>query len=130
MSRGRAAKEPKMLRSTSIRLVAGLVAVVALLGVLRFKPWSVPSRSITPRQELTVGFLPVTCHLTCPVTSWVTKHSERGSIFRSQKFMDFPTLKEAFVSRRVDAAFVIMPLGMKLAMDGVPTKIVYLGHRD
>src|SRR5215470_8394892 len=33
------------------------------------------------RQEMIVGFLPVTCHLTCPVTSWVTEHSERGSVF-------------------------------------------------
>jgi NitT/TauT family transport system substrate-binding protein len=82
------------------------------------------------RRTLTVGFLPVTCHLTCPVTSWVTRHSGRGSLFRSQKFMDFPTMKEAFVSRELEAAFMNVPLAMKLAMDGVPAKIVYLGHRD
>lgn len=82
------------------------------------------------RHEMIVGFLPVTCHLTCPVTSWVTEHSPRGSVFRAHKFMDFPSMKEAFISRQLDAAFVNMPLAMKLAGDGVPTKIVYLGHRD
>jgi NitT/TauT family transport system substrate-binding protein len=60
----------------------------------------------------------------------VTKHSERGSIFRSRKFMDFPTMKESLIAREIDATFMVVPLAMKLAEDGLPVKIVYLGHRD
>jgi NitT/TauT family transport system substrate-binding protein len=60
----------------------------------------------------------------------VSDHSDGHAVFQSQRFMDFPTMKEAFIARRVEAAFVNVPLGMKLALDGVPTKIVYLGHRD
>jgi NitT/TauT family transport system substrate-binding protein len=82
------------------------------------------------REKFTVGFLPVTCHLTCPVTNWVTEHSDKGTIFEAQKFQDFPSMKEALIARKIDAGFLNMPLGMKLAVDGQPIKIVYLGHRD
>lgn len=82
------------------------------------------------RNTFTVGFLPVTCHLTCPVTSWVTRHSDKGTVFQAQKFVDFPSMKEALIARKIDATFIIAPLAMKLAADGQPVKIVYLGHRD
>ena len=82
------------------------------------------------REHFTVGFLPVTCHLTCPVTSWITQHSRKGTVFETQKFADFPSMKEALIGRRIDATFMIAPLAMKLASDKVPVKIVYLGHRD
>lgn len=84
----------------------------------------------TERARFTVGFLPVTCHLTCPVTSWITEHSDKGTVFETQKFADFPSMKEALIARKIDATFMITPLAMKLAADGVPVKIVYLGHRD
>jgi len=82
------------------------------------------------RNTFTVGFLPVTCHITCPVTSWITQHSDAGTVFEAQKFSDFPSMKEALIARKIDATFMITPLAMKLAADGVPVKIVYLGHRD
>ena len=59
-----------MLRSPLLRGVLGVLGVVLLLGVLRFKPWQPKDNEGTPasqgsnpnrtRQELTVGFLPVT----------------------------------------------------------------------
>jgi NitT/TauT family transport system substrate-binding protein len=95
---------------------------------------SSPSTGTPPsgvvRSEFTVGFLPVTCHLTCPVTSWVTEHSASGTKFKAQKFTDFPSMKEALIARKIEATFMITPLAMKLVADGVPVKIVYLGHRD
>ena len=39
-------------------------------------------------------------------------------------------MKEAFISGYTDATFILAPLAMKLVEDGVPVKIVYLGHRD
>lgn len=86
--------------------------------------------AVKERQHFIVGFLPVTCHLTCPVTSWITEHNNTGSVFESQKFTDFPSMKEALIARKIDATFMNMPLAMKLVADGVPVKIVYLGHRD
>lgn len=60
----------------------------------------------------------------------MTKHSEVGTVFQAERFGDFPTMKEALIARKIDATFMIVPLAMKLAADGVPVKIVYLGHRD
>ncbi len=60
----------------------------------------------------------------------MTKHSDTGSIFRSQKFTDFPTVTEALSAGRIGAAFILAPLAMQLAEAGIPIRIVYLGHRD
>lgn len=58
-------------------IVLTIVLLVGALALLRFKPWN-KSASLNPRavvhngpnkkadRELTVGYLPVTCHLTCP----------------------------------------------------------------
>jgi len=100
---------------------------VAVLGVLRFKPWV--KGDPPPRHQLAVGFLPVTCHLTCPVTDFATKTS-RSTRFISQRFTDFPTVVEALKGGELQATFMIAPLAMKIREQGVPIKIVYLGHRD
>lgn len=106
------------------------VVAVAALALLRYRPWEAPSEKATkPRSELAVGFLPVTCHLTCPVTDYATKTST-GTRFRSQRFQDFPTVVESIKAGRLDASFMIAPLAMKLREQGLPVKILYLGHRD
>src|SRR5467141_1328593 len=81
------------------------------------------------RAELKVGFLPVTCHLTCPVTDFANRTSPTHR-FESQRFTDFATVVESVKGGRLDATFMIAPLAMKLREQGVPVKIVYLGHRD
>ncbi len=60
----------------------------------------------------------------------MSQHSTSGTQFQAQKFGDFPSMKEALTARQIDATFMIAPLAMKLASDGVPVKICYLGHRD
>lgn len=60
----------------------------------------------------------------------MSQHSTSGTQFQAQKFNDFPSMKEALTARQIDATFMIAPLAMKLAADGVPVKICYLGHRD
>jgi NitT/TauT family transport system substrate-binding protein len=39
-------------------------------------------------------------------------------------------MKESFISKKLEATFMIAPLVMKMREQGVPVKIVYLGHRD
>ena len=51
-------------------------------------------------------------------------------MFRSRKFTDWPTVKEALIAKEIGGAFILAPMAMQLARDGVPIKIVYLGHRD
>ncbi len=138
-----------MLRNPTMRALLGIAGVLLLLTLLRYKPWQRPESrpgpspsanrdgKITPGaggesagDTLKVGFLPVTCHLTCPVTDYATKTTTSGTHFESQRFTDFPTLAEAFKSGQLQASFFIAPLAMKMREQGVPCKIVYLGHRD
>ena len=121
------------MRSPLLRIVLGAVAVVAVLWFLRFRSVA-PSKAqqaaeAQNREVLKVGFLPVTCHLTCPVTDYATKTSH-GTRFESERFTDFPTVVETVKSGRLDATFMIAPLAMKLKEQGLKIKIAYLGHRD
>lgn len=122
-----------MFRSSVGRWVLGLVVVIAVLALIRFKPWrrgdADGQLQAQSRAELKVGFLPVTCHLTCPVTDYATRTSTQTR-FESQRFTDFPTVVESIKSGRLEATFMIAPLAMKLREQGVPVKICYLGHRD
>lgn len=111
--------------------VVGIFVVMGLmLGLMswhRFYRSKLPS--LEAQKSLNVGFLPVTCHLTCPVTDFATKSSRRYR-FVSQRFTDFATVTDAFKAGALKATFFVAPLAMKLRAQGVPAKIVYLGHRD
>jgi NitT/TauT family transport system substrate-binding protein len=123
-----------MFRSSATRWIIGVIAVIAVLGLLRYKPWQRGAQQTAgltdeAREKLNVGFLPVTCHLTCPVTDFATRTSATTR-FESQRFTDFPTMVESIKAGRLEATFMIAPLAMKLREQGVPVKILYLGHRD
>lgn len=77
-----------------------------------------------------VGFLPVTCHLTCPVTDFINKQIDGHGIFQPVRFNGWPELKEAFLAKYTPATFILAPMAIKLREEGVSLKIVYLGHRD
>lgn len=54
-----------MFRSSVVRWVLGLLLLIAVLGVVRFKPWRLGSHGAASqqaqvREDLRVGFLPVT----------------------------------------------------------------------
>ncbi|MBV9852039.1 MAG: ABC transporter substrate-binding protein [Armatimonadetes bacterium] len=125
-----------MFRSSSAKIAAGVVAGLAVLALLRVhsaQRAGVPIH-IGPngkaQQSLTVAFLPVTCHLTCPVTDFASKHSLTNTNFNSQRFTEFPPIADALKTGNLQATFMIVPLAMKLREQGVPVKICYLGHRD
>lgn len=129
-----------MTISPLVRYGALVAAALAVLTLLRFKPWQREPSALTggtttvgtpaaARDTLTVGFLPVTCHLTCPVTDFASRTSSTTR-FESQRFTDWPSVAEAFKTGRLKATFFIAPLAMKLREQGIPCKIVYLGHRD
>ena len=123
------------------RLIISVVLILTVLGLLRYRPWNrkgaVNARDVIHEgtnkrasRELTVGYLPVTCHLTCPVTDFASKTTETNTNFNSRVFSDFPTVVSALEAKQVQATFMIVPLAMKLREQGVPVKICYLGHRD
>lgn len=129
------------MRSTGIKILVSVLVALTVLGLLRYRPFGKGKGSIASdviheggnkkaTRELTVGFLPVTCHLTCPVTDFASKTTETSTNFNSRVFTDFPTVVSALEAKQVQATFMIVPLAMKLREQGVPVKICYLGHRD
>jgi NitT/TauT family transport system substrate-binding protein len=128
------------MKQKKYAFIAGTIFVIAVLALLRFKPWQEnKTTEIDPnhtgpnteaKQSLTIGYLPVTCHLTCPVTDFASRTTASNTNFSSQRFTDFPTVVDALKAKQIMATFMIVPLAMKLREDGVPVKICYLGHRD
>ncbi len=86
--------------------------------------------STTDATSFKIGFLPVTCHLTCPVTHFINEQLDQGTNFEPIRFNGWPELKEAFLAGHTQATFILAPMAIALREEGVPLKIVYLGHRD
>jgi NitT/TauT family transport system substrate-binding protein len=106
------------------------VAAGASFRFLRHGNDSSSSQPTSSAKRFRVGFLPVTCHLTCPVTHFINENMTGDGIFEPVRFNGFPELKEAFLSNDLQATFILAPMAMVLREQGAPIKIVYLGHRD
>ncbi len=111
-------------------VTAWLVIISTLHGILNVN-WSAILNEYRPasQRRITVAYLPATCQLTCPVTDYISRYSENGQIFLPRMFQGFPEIKEALIANKVQAAFIVAPLAIALASQGVPIKVVYLGHR-
>src|SRR5262245_57858177 len=129
-----------MKRSTLLYIVVAVILGFSILAFLRYR---LSNRQLSHEQEtfhrgpdsgqneaLTVAFIPVTCHLTCPVTDYASKTSTTGTRFDALRFSEFPTIVEALKTKKLLAGFLTVPLAMKLREQGVPIKIACLGHRD
>jgi NitT/TauT family transport system substrate-binding protein len=81
------------------------------------------------KRKINVGYIPVTCHLACPVTDYISKHSTGGSLFIPKMFQSFPEMKESLIANKLQAAFLVAPMAIALKAQGAPVRIVYLGHR-
>ena len=115
-------------------VVAGLAAWVAAITAAHLAlnvDWkSVFNDRLPPeKRKLNVAFIPVTCHLACPVTDFISRFSLDGNIFIPRMFQGFPEIKEALISDRMQVGFMVAPMAIALKSQGVPIKIVYLGHR-
>ena len=108
-----------------------LVLITAVHSCLNVD-WSSVLNDYRPleKRKIVVGYVPVTCQLTCPVTDYISKYSENGELFIPRMFQGFPEIKEALISNKIQAAFLVAPMAIVLAAQGVPIKVVYLGHRN
>ena len=121
------------LRKTLLAISAlWLAAISALHGTLNLHWLDRAETTTATGAKFGVGFLPVTCHLTCPVTDFINKNTGGQSFFQPMRFNGWPELKEMFIGRPQDmpASFILAPMAMALREQGVKIKIVHLGHRD
>ncbi len=120
--------------SAGRKILAGLLAwtgvVTAAHLTLNFD-WSAAWNDRLPaaKRKLNVAYIPVTCHLACPVTDFISRYSLDGALFIPRMFQGFPEIKEALISDRMQVGFMVAPMAIALVAQGVPIKIVYLGHR-
>jgi NitT/TauT family transport system substrate-binding protein len=122
------------------KIAVGALAVGCSLGLLHawlnlgFDPLRAlgfkAAETVKEEDRFRVGFLPVTCHLTCPVTDWINKKTVGKGFYEPMRFSGFPEIKESLIAGHLPATFMLAPLAMALREQGVPIKIVYLGHRD
>ena len=63
------------------------------------------------------------------MTDYISAYSQSGELFVPRLFQGFPEIKEALMSNKMQAAFMVAPMAIALRAQGVPVKIVYLGHR-
>ncbi|HEU4888749.1 MAG TPA: ABC transporter substrate-binding protein [Thermoanaerobaculia bacterium] len=63
------------------------------------------------------------------MTDYIAANSKSGHLFIPRMFQGFPEIKEALISNQMQAAFMVAPMAIALRAQGVPVKIVYLGHR-
>ena len=84
-----------------------------------------PSAVAQANKPLVVGGLPVTCNLTLPVSCKAS-----GGLFEYNKYNGWPEIKESLMTGRLQAAYMLAPLVMDLAMSRIAVKVVSLGHRS
>jgi NitT/TauT family transport system substrate-binding protein len=119
------------LRAKLIVLAVAWIGVISVLHGWLNVNWASVLNDYRPiaKRKITVAYIPVTCQLTCPVTDYISKFSQNGEIFIPRLFQGLPEIKEALISNKVQAAFIVAPLAIALKAQGVPIKVVYLGHR-
>ncbi|HKF45182.1 MAG TPA: ABC transporter substrate-binding protein [Thermoanaerobaculia bacterium] len=117
-------------RRILLGLLAWTLAITAAHLAINLD-WKAALNDRLPREKrkLNVAYIPVTCHLACPVTDFISRYSLDGTLFIPRMFQGFPEIKEALISDRMQVGFMVAPMAIALAAQGVPIKIVYLGHR-
>lgn len=120
----------KLLGSTFVFSLLWLALITGMHGKLNLKWFTSKPAGVAQADKYRIGFLPVTCHLTCPVTDFINKETTGDGIFEPVRFNGWPELKEAYLSGYTPATFILAPMAIALREQGVPIKIVYLGHRD
>lgn len=119
------------LRKLLIIVAVGWLVLISLLhAMLNLHLFQAKGTAGTQTKKFRIGFLPVTCHLTCPVTDFINKQMTGESLFEPVRFNSWPELKEAYLAGYTPATFILAPMAIALREQGVPIKIVHLGHRD
>ncbi len=129
-----------MNKSRRTFIVLGIIFAIGVIVLLRIRSLDKPrphweedvhkANVAGARQTLEVAFIPVTCHLTCPVTDYASRTSTTGTEFDALRFTELPPIVEALKSKKILAGFLTVPLAMKMREQGVPIRICCLGHRD
>lgn len=117
----------RCIKSTGPGIRVLLLAVAWLVLITALHMWRdhVPVRE---SRQLKVGFMPITCHLLCPVTHARLEGTPQE--FLPVKFLSWPDMIDAIRGAEIDMAFILAPIAMALREQGIMIKILLLGHRN
>jgi NitT/TauT family transport system substrate-binding protein len=111
-------------------LAAGGLAALALPA----RRLLAPAEAAKP---ITVGGLAVTCNLTLPIACAANEAANpfgtadaAALAFDYTRYTGWPELKESLMSGDLKAGYMLAPMVMDLADQGIPVKIVSIGHRS
>src|SRR5580700_4699151 len=104
------------LRTKAIMVVVTWLVLITAAHAYLNVNWAAVLNDYRPieKRKITVAYLPVTCQLTCPVTDYISKFSASGEEYLPRMFQGFPEIKEALISNRIQAAFIVAPLALAL----------------
>jgi NitT/TauT family transport system substrate-binding protein len=94
--------------------VAWLASITLLHAIINLHVFRSKHAAFGGEKKLRIGFLPVTCHLTCSVTDFINKQMTGESIFEPVRFNTWPELKEAHLSGYTPATFILAPMAIAL----------------
>lgn len=104
-------------------LISGTAALAATALAGPFFPAFATGKKLTVK----IGYLPITDHL---LMLAVEREKFPGLAIEPVRFSSWPEISEALKAGRIDAAFLLSPIGLTLRQKGVPVKVVLLGHRN
>src|SRR5688500_14472841 len=90
-------------RRTILITGAWTLLISAAHAALNLRLLAPEPRGWGARRTYRLGYLPVTCHLTCPVADYVSRSMNASGLFEPVRFSGFPELKEAFLARHTSA---------------------------
>lgn len=117
-------------RTVTLVVVAWVAIITFLHASLNWGLFDPPPAERQTKEKFRVGFLPVTCHLTCPVTHYIDQQMKGEGLIEPVRFSEFRSIQDALLSNNLQATFILAPLAMSLREKGNAIRIVYLGHRD
>src|SRR5437016_5721076 len=119
--------------SDAKRIILGLLLWTSVVSALHLNlnfDWSVVINDRLPenKRKFNVAYIPVTRHLACPVTDYISRRTDLGNIFIPRMFQGFPEIKEALIAKKMQAAFMVAPMAIAHKSQGVSICLVLLGH--
>jgi NitT/TauT family transport system substrate-binding protein len=82
------------------------------------------------KETLRVGYLPIMDHLILPVSHALDNPQYQHLDVQPRLFKKWTELAGALKANKIDAAFVLAPLAMKMFQNGLDIKTILLAHRD
>jgi len=94
--------------SDAKRIILGLLLWTTVVSAMHLGlnfDWSVVINDRLPenKRKFNVAYIPVTCHLACPVTDYISRRTDLGNIFIPRMFQGFPEIKEALIANKMQA---------------------------